>query len=390
MNDFIFQNTTKVYFGKDQMQYLSGEIGRYGNKMLLVYGGGSIKHIGLYEKILNLLYANGMEVVEFSGVEPNPRHTTVNKGAAFCRQEKVDVILAVGGGSVIDCCKGIAATAVAATDDVWDFVEGKEMVQRALPLIAIPTIAASGSEVNAGGVISNLDKKIKRAVKSPLLCPYATFADPTNTFSVSPYQTACGSLDIMSHVFDSAYFSKQEQMDMILNMQETLFRTVIRYAPIAMREPDNYEARANLMWASMWVMNGFLDSGVRQANACHIMEHELSAYYDLNHGQGMAIILPKWLHYILDEITAIRIYRLGKECFGISADLGDIQGAEETIEALSDFCYDTLGLKSHLMDCDIGDEYFEKMAAHACENGPINSFKPLHKEDVVAIFRECL
>lgn len=390
MNDFIFQNTTKVYFGKDQMQYLPEEIARYGRKVLLVYGGGSIKRVGLYDKIMDLLHENAIEIVEFFGVEPNPRHTTVNKGAQLCRQEKIAVILAIGGGSVIDCSKGIAATAVAATDDVWDLVEEKEMVWQALPLIAIPTMAASGSEVNAGGVISNLDKKIKRAVKSPLLRPYATFADPTNTFSVSPYQTACGSLDIMSHIFDSAYFSNQEQMEMILHMQETLFKTVIKYAPVAMKEPENYEARANLMWASMWAMNGFLDSGVRQENACHIMEHEISAYYDLTHGQGMAILLPRWLNHILDETTAPRIYRLGRQCLGVSTDFTDMQGAKETVVALAKFCFETLGLKSHLVEFGIGGGNFEKMAEHACADGPVNSFKPLKKEDVLAIYRACL
>lgn len=390
MKDFVFDNTTKVYFGRNQLNHLTEEINRLGNHVLFVYGGGSIKRTGLYDKILSLLKDAGVMVTEYSGVEPNPRHTTVNKGAALCHEQNIGVILAVGGGSVIDCSKGIAATALADTGDVWDLVEGKKPVTQALPIIAVPTMAASGSEMNSGGVISNLEKKVKRALKSPLLRPVVTFADPTNTFTVSAYQTACGSLDIMSHVFDAAYFSEQEQLNMILQMQEDLFKTVIKFAPIALEYPNNYEARANLMWASMWAVNDFLSSGVRQAAACHIIEHELSAYYDITHGHGMAIILPRWLTYILDETTAPRIYRFGRNCFQVPEGLSDLNGAKQSIVALSNFCFKTLGLSPHLSDFGIDEKYFEEMAEHACENGSINSFKSLNKDDIVEILKTCL
>lgn len=390
MKDFIFDNTTKVYFGRNQLNHLTEEIDRLGNHVLFVYGGGSIKRTGIYDRIFSLLKDAGVMVTEYSGVEPNPRHTTVNKGAAVCHEQNIDVILAVGGGSVIDCSKGIAATVFADTGDVWDLVEGKKPVMQALPIIAVPTMAASGSEMNPGGVISNFDKKIKRALKSPMLRPVVTFADPTHTFTVPTYQTACGSLDSMSHVLDSSYFSKQESMDMILRMQEELFKTVIRFAPIALKEPDNYEARANLMWASMWAVNGFLATEVRQMNACHIMEHELSAYYDITHGHGMAIILPRWLTYILDETTAPRIYRFGRNCFQVPEGLSDLNGAKQSIVALSNFCFKTLGLSPHLSDFGIDEKYFEEMAEHACENGSINSFKSLNKDDIVEILKTCL
>ena len=379
MNDFVFQNTTKVYFGTQELQYLPEVIKLFGHKILLVYGGGSIKRTGLYDKVISILAGDEFDLTEFSGIEPNPRHTTVNKGAALCRKFDIDVVLAVGGGSVIDCSKGIAAMALAKTDDVWDLIEGRFAVTGALPIIAIPTMAASGSEMNAGGVI-----------KSPFLRPKVTFADPTNTFSVSPYQTACGCIDIMSHIFDSSYFSTQSQMEMVACMQEELFKTVIKFAPIALEKPNDYEARANLMWASMWAVNDFLSCGVQQMAACHVLEHELSAYYDITHGHGMAILLPRWLQYILDERTAPRIYRFGYKCFDVPKGLPCLEGATQSIKALSDFCYKTLGLKSALSEFNIDEKYFEEMADHACKNGKINSFKPLGKEEVISIYHACL
>lgn len=390
MQDFIFQNKTKVYFGKDQIKHLGKEVSRFGKRVLLVYGGGSIKKTGLYDKVMDELTNVGMTVFELAGVEPNPHHTTVNKGAAICKKESVDVLLAVGGGSTIDATKGIAAAAKYDGDDVWDLVTGKAAVTESLPIVTVLTLAATGSEMDGGCVISNVETNEKYGYFGPDNNPDVSFLDPTVTYSVSAYQTASGSADIMNHVFDVAYFSKQDEMDMLLRMQEEVLRTVVKYAPIAIEKPDDYEARANLMWASSWALNGFLYDGLQQDTVCHSMEHELSAFYDITHGHGLAILTPRWLRYILDEETAPRIKRFGVNVMGVDAGLSDMDGAKAAIKAMSEFYFDTLGLKSRLSDLGIDDSKFELMAKKACGNGTLHAFTDLTPKDVENIYRMCL
>ncbi|MBO6158544.1 MAG: iron-containing alcohol dehydrogenase [Firmicutes bacterium] len=390
MNDFVFQNTTKVYFGKNQLAKVPDELGRFGKNVLMVYGGGSIKRTGLYDQLMNLMQNAGLTVYELSGVEPNPRHSTVNRGARICRENHVDVVLAVGGGSTIDCSKAIAVTTLADTDDVWDLVERKVAYSKALPIVTVVTLAATGSEMDAGAVISNMDKNIKSGLGGPMCRPSVTFEDPELTFSVPAFQTACGSFDIMSHVLDVAYFSQQEQMDMLERIQEEVMKTVVKYAPVAIKEPDNYEARANLMWASSWALNDFMYCGVSQMTACHAMEHELSAYYDITHGLGLAILTPRWLRYILDDTTAPKIAQYGRNVFGLPASGDVMEDAKKAIDALEDFCYNKLGLESHLSRLGIGEENFEKMAESAVRGKEIRGFKTLRKEDVMAIYQMCM
>ena len=332
----------------------------------------------------------GMEIFELSGVEPNPRHTTVNKGAKICRENNVDVVLAVGGGSTIDCSKGICATALSDTDDVWDLVERKVPYDKALPLITIVTIAATGSEMDTGAVISNMDKNIKSGIMNDILRPKVTFEVPEFTFSVPKYQTACGSVDIMSHLFDVSYFSAQEEMSMIKGMEEELLRTVVKFAPIAFHEPENYEARANLMWASSWALNSFLTCGIRHMTVCHMLEHELSAFYDITHGHGLAIVTPRWLRYILNDETAKDIYRFGINVMGVSKEMEEKEGALASIEALEKFFFETLELKSTLTDLGITDKDFETMADRVTAWGPIQGYTQLTKEDVLNIYKMCL
>ena len=391
MNDFVFSNTTKVYFGKNQLQHLGKETARLGRKALLVYGGGSIKKIGLYDKVMAELNRAGVTVLELPGVEPNPHHTTVNKGAALCKKEGIEVLVAVGGGSTIDATKAIAATAKYEGDDCWDLVTGKGVSETHLPIVTVLTLAATGSEMDIGGVISNVELNEKQPLFGPNLRPDVSFLDPSNTFSVSAYQTASGSADIMSHVFDVAYFSTQDEMDMLLRMQEEVLKTVVKYAPVAIKEPDNYEARANLMWASSWALNGFLYDGLSQATVCHMMEHELSAFYNITHGHGLAILTPRWLSYILNDTTAPRIRRFGVNVLGVDASLDEMDGAKAAIEALEKFFFETLGLKSQLSDLGIDDQNFERMAKKSCgPEGKMDGFTILTPEDVEKIFRMCL
>ena len=390
MQDFIFQNKTKVYFGKNQLGHLGEEISRFGKKVLMVYGGGSIKKIGLYDKVMKELEKAGMTVFELGGMEPNPHHTTVNKGAEICKKELVDVLLAVGGGSTIDATKGIAAAAKYEGDDVWDLVTHKASVSETLPIVTVLTLAATGSEMDGGCVISNVETNEKFGYFGPDNHPDVSFLDPSNTFTVSAYQTASGSADIMSHVFDVAYFSKQDEMDMLLRMQEEVLKTVVKYAPVAVKTPDDYEARANLMWASSWALNDFLYDGLSQATVCHAMEHELSAFYDITHGHGLAILTPRWLTYILDEETAPRIKRFGVNVLGVDESLSLMDGAKEAIRRLEEFFFNTLGLKPTLTDLGIDDSNFAVMAKKACRNHVMHGFTDLTPEDVEKIFRMCL
>jgi hypothetical protein len=269
-------------------------------------------------------------------------------------------------------------------------VTGKVKVVNALPIITIPTVAATGSEMDCGGVISNVNLKEKRALVSPLLQPEVSFLNPENTYSVSAFQTACGCADILSHVFDCYYFTSQPKLAMVDGVMENLIKTVIKYAPVAIEHPCDCEARSNLLWSSSWALNGFLETGIEQAPACHLMEHELSAYYDITHGLGLAIITPKWLKYILDNNTAPQIKKFGVDIFGIDESLTDIEGANVAIDKLSCFLYGTLGLASNLTEIGIDDKNFSEMAQKACGGGVINSFKNLNSKDVENIYRMCL
>ncbi len=389
MYNFQFQNPTKIYFGMDNFKNLGEVVSSFGNKVLLVYGGGSIKRTGLYDQVIALLEEKDVTVFELGGVEPNPRHTTVNRGVAIVRDNAIDSVLAIGGGSTIDCGKAICATALADTDDVWDLVERKVSYDKALPLTTVVTIAATGSEMDAGAVISNIDLNQKRGIGSPVIRPRVTFEVPEFTYSVPKYQTACGSVDIMAHVFDVAYFTKQDDMFMLKGMREQVLRTVVKFAPIAYNDPENYEARANLMWASTWALNSFMSCGIRQNTACHAMEHELSAYYDITHGHGLAILIPRWLRYILNEETKNDIYRFGINVMGIESELDAMEGSLKAIEALETLFFDTLGLQSHLSDLGITDEKFEEMAQNCTKNGAIKSIMDLEEKDVVEIYRMC-
>lgn len=323
-------------------------------------------------------------------MEPNPRHSTVNKGAAICKEKNINVILAVGGGSTIDCAKGVAATAVSESDDVWNIITAGKMVEQGLPLVVILTNAATGSEMDMWAVISNMDLNQKESLGGYGIQPKAVFENPKLTFSLPAYQTACGAFDIFNHVLDNYYLAGDATFDMILRFQDDVMKTVVKYAPIALQEPDNYEARANLMWASSMALNTVLDAGTVHDCACHMMEHEVSAYYDITHGHGLAIITPRWLSYILDETTAPAIYRLGQRVFDIEAGLDAINGANRTIDALSKFCFETLGLKSTFTEMGIDDKHLRNMAQHACHGGTLRGLRTLTPEDVEKIYRMCL
>ena len=388
MNSFVYDIPTKVYFGENQLGHLGEELSKYGKKVLMTYGGGSIKKSGLYDKVVAEIKKAGLELFELSGIEPNPRVSSVNAGAKICKEEGIDVLLAVGGGSVIDCTKYIGAAAFY-DGDAWDILEQKTDVTKCLPVLDILTLAATGSEMDCGGVISNPETKDKIGLMFPVMQPKVSFLDPTLTYTVSQYQTACGSSDMLSHIIE-VYFNMNKDLYMLDTVMEGLMKTIIRYTPIAMKEPDNYEARSNLMWASSWAINGFVNGGKQQAWSCHPIEHEVSAIYDITHGLGLAILTPRWMEYCLDETTVSKYYQFGCNVFGLDSKMEPMEVAKKSIELLSDFLYNTLGLKSTFTELGIDDKNFEIMAEKSVEIGGLKyAFKPLTKEDVVKIFEMC-
>lgn len=388
MNDFVYDIPVKVYFGQNQLAHLGAELAVYGQRVLLVYGGGSIKKTGLYAAVVREIEQAGLQLFEISGIEPNPRIRSVREGAELCKKEKIDVLLAVGGGSTIDAAKFMAAGACVDFDP-WLFFSEWAAIEKALPLITMPTLAATGSEMDCGGVISNPETQDKIGRMAGPLLPKVSFLNPMLTYTVSRYQTACGSADIFNHIME-VYFNLNQDLYLLDSCMEAMMRTVIKYAPIALRQPDDYEARANLMWTSSWAINGFADGGKRQAWSCHPIEHELSAVYDITHGHGLAILAPRWMQYCLNEKTAEKYRQFGVNVFGISQQLPVREIAQKSIEALEKFFFETLGLASTLQELDIDDKYFARMAEKSCPGGVLPGFVSLQPEDVEKILRMCL
>jgi butanol dehydrogenase len=388
MNSFVYDIPTRVYFGTNQLENLGPELKKYGKKVLLTYGGGSIKRTGLYDRVVAEIKKAGLELFELGGIDPNPRVSSVNAGADICKKEQIDVLLAVGGGSVIDCTKYIGA-ATYYDGDAWDILLQKVPVEKCLPVITVLTLAATGSEMDAGGVISNPETKEKLGLIFPLMQPKVSFLDPANTYTVNAHQTACGAADMLSHIME-VYFNMDQDLQMLDGFMEVLMKTVINYAPVAIKEPENYEARANLMWTGSWAINGFVDGGKHQAWSCHPMEHELSAFYDITHGLGLAILTPRWMEYTLNDKTVSKFYQFGVNVFGIGATLPQMEVAKKSIEMVKDFLFHTLRLQSTLTEIGIDSSNFKIMAEKAVQGGTMYAFQPLAAEDIEKIFRMCL
>lgn len=388
MNNFVYDIPTKVYFGENQLGNLGPELAKFGKRVLLTYGGGSIKKTGLYDKVIAEIKKAGLELFELNGIEPNPRVSSVNAGAAICKKEHIDVLLAVGGGSVIDCTKYIGAAAFY-DGDAWDILLQKFNVTRCIPIVTVLTLSATGSEMDCGGVISNPETHDKIGLLFPPMQPKVSFLDPTNTYTVNAYQTACGSADIFSHIVE-VYFNMDQDLQMLDGFAETLLKTVIKYAPVAMKDPTDYEARANLMWTSSWAINGFINGGKRQEWSCHPMEHEISAIYDITHGLGLAILTPRWMKYTLDKTTASKFYQYGVNVFGLDPALPQMEVAEKSIRLTGEFLSKTLGLKSRLSELGIDSKNFALMAKKACGGKVLEGFKPLAQKDIEKIFEMCL
>ncbi|MEO3946033.1 iron-containing alcohol dehydrogenase [Gorillibacterium sp. CAU 1737] len=387
MNRFRFHNPTRLHFGEGTLDQLKEELPAYGKTVLLVYGGGSIKQNGLYDGIIRILSDLNITVHELSGVEPNPRVSTVRKGAELCKKENVDFILAAGGGSVIDCVKAIAAGA-RYDGDPWDFITHKAPVKEALPFGTVLTLAATGSEMNSGSVITNWETQEKVGWGSPLVFPQFSILDPAYTRSVPRNQTIYGMVDIMSHVFES-YFNHTENRPVQDGFSETLLRTVIETAPKLLEDLNSFEHRETILYCGTMALNGMISMGIRGDWATHNIEHAVSAVYDIPHGGGLAILFPNWMEHVLDSGPE-RFKQMAVNVFGIDpAGKSAREVGLEGIQALRAF-WTSIEAPSRLADYDIDDSQLETMVDKAMVYGPFGHFQKLDREDVLAIYRRSL
>lgn len=387
MNSFVLYNPTKLIFGRGQLERLESELTDYG-RILLVYGGGSIKQNGLYDQVGAILRKADAVVHELSGVEPNPRLSTVHKGVEICRREDIDFILAVGGGSVIDCVKAIAVGA-RFDGDVWDVITGKEKATAALPFGTVLTLAATGSEMNPHSVITNWETNEKIGWASvPHTFPLFSILDPVFTFTVPRDQTVYGVVDIMSHALEQ-YFHTATNTPLQDRWIEGLLRTVIEAAPVALEQPDKYEARETLLYCGTMALNQLLSRGAGGDWATHEIEHALSAVYDIPHGGGLAILFPNWMKYCLDADPS-RFAQLAVRVFDVdAAGRSDREIGLEGIERLRQF-WTGIGAPSRLADYDIGPEQIPAMTKKALRYGELGVFRKLTEEDVAEIYRMSL
>ncbi len=382
MENFEFQNETKIIFGKDTELKVGFEVSKYSKKVLLHYGGGSIKKTGLYDKVVLSLKDNDIDFIELSGVRPNPRLGLVKEGIEKCREENVNFILAVGGGSVIDSAKAIAA-GVNYQGNVWDLYEGKGELEEVIPIGVILTIPATGSETSDASIITNEEGWYKRAFADNSLRPKFAILNPELTYTLPSYQTAAGGVDIMSHVFER-YFTNTKNVDLTDKLCEAVLKTMINNLPIALEEPDNYAARAEIMWSGTIAHNGLLGTGRIEDWGSHMIAHEISGIYDLAHGAALSIVFPAWMKYVylsnLDKFVqyASRVWNLDVNFENIA------RTALEGIELTEDF-FKRMGMPTSLKDAGISNDRIEEMAQKCVMYGPVGNFKKLYKEDIVNI-----
>lgn len=389
MDNFVFQNPTKLLFGKGQIDALPNKVKRYGKKVLLVYGGGSIKRNGIYDQVIEKLTDAEAEIYELPGVEPNPRLSTVRKGVEICKREGIELLLAVGGGSTIDCTKAIAVGAK--TDvDVWDIVMKKERATDALPIGVILTLAATGSEMNASSVITNWETKEKHGWGSALVFPKFSILDPSYTVTVPKDQTVYGIVDIMSHVFEH-YFHLTPNTPMQDRFCESILQTLIETAPRLVDDLKNEEYREIVMLCSTYALNGMISVGLRGDWASHNLEHAISAIYDIPHGGGLAILFPNWMKYVLDEDNVGRFKQLAVRVFKVDpVGKSDKEVALEGINALRDF-WNQIGAPSRLSEYGIGEDSLELIAEKATTvRSQYGNFKKLDKKDSLEILKASL
>ena len=387
MQNFDYMTPTRLIFGKDSIQKLPEVMRPLGKRVLMTYGGGSIKKLGLYDRVRELL--KDFEIFELPGIQPNPKYNpSVLDGVRICKEQKIDVILAVGGGSVLDCSKAIS-TGACYDGDPWDLITYKAKAQKALPIVDILTLAATGSEYDCGGVISRTETNDKVGYMDPLLFPVCSILDPVYTFSVSKKQTAAGCADAMNHTIEQ-YFAADTTL---LNdgFCESMLKSLMVNARKCLDNPEDYTARAEFMLCCTYGCNGILSLGNSYSGwPCHGIEHALSAYYDITHGEGLAIITPRWMRHILSEKTIDRFVKYGINVFGIDASLPKQEIAEKAIDATYKF-FESINIPMHLREVGIDDSRIGEMAHHIAVNeGLDRAYAPLSEQDIRQILMESL
>lgn len=388
MDNFTFYSPTYFVFGKDEENNAGAYVKRFGGKKILIhYGGGSVVRSGLLGRVKASLESEGIQYIELGGVRPNPRSGLVYEGIELCRKESIDFVLAVGGGSAIDSAKAIAAGAVY-DGDFWDFYQGKS-VTKALPVATILTIAAAGSEGSPDTVITQENGMFKRGAGGEALRPVFSILNPALTQTLPPFQTACGITDIMAHLFER-YFTNTTEVEVTDRMIEALLLTMIHEAPRVMEDPDDYQARANIMWAGMMAHNNSCGVGRGQDWASHDIEHELSAIYDCAHGAGLAVVFPAWMTYNMKH-DVNRFAQLAVRVWGCQMDFSNPEvTAKAGIAALKQF-FKSIGMPSNFAELGAKEEDIEKMAHTACcgdgRGGTIGGFVTLNETDVANIYR---
>lgn len=385
MNNFIYENTTKVYFGKGGVkEYLCCLLRKVDGTVMLAYGGGSIKKNGIYGEITAILQEAGKTVVEFSGIMSNPTYAKVQEGAKLARENGVDFILAVGGGSVIDCCKIVSAQAKL-SEDIWEMENSKkDFPTDFIPMGAIVTAAGTGSEMNAGAVITHEEKKIKGALVGAQA--RFVFLDPSYTMSVPFKQVISGAFDTLSHAMET-YFGKPDDNNLSDDINEAVMRSVIRNIRILLRDCENYDARSELMWASSMAENGILKIGKITDFQCHQIEHQLGAYTDCNHGQGLAVIHPILYRHIYKDGKQ-RFARFAKNVWGIEEKNTAEKTALAGVEALADFIKE-IGLPTSFTQMGIAADTDWRAVADST-NITAGCCKKLSHDEIYEILKECI
>ena len=385
MDNFVFRSPTKIIFGKETEKLVGQEVKAFGSKVLLHYGTGSIKKTGLYDVIVNSLKESGVDFLELGGALPNPRLGLVKQGIELCRKENVGFILAVGGGSAIDSAKAIAV-GVPYEGDVWDFYDKTAIPVKTLPTGVVLTIAAAGSETSKSSVITKEDGWYKKGLNEEITRPEFAIMNPELTYTLPAYQTSCGVADILAHILER-YFTTTQEVDLTDRMCEGLMRTVIRTAPLALKDPLDYGIRAEIMWAGSIAHNDLLSTGRVGDWASHMIEHELSALFDVAHGAGLAVVFPAWMKYVyMHDIN--RFIKFAYRVFDVEIDLDyPKRTVLEGINRLKNFFID-IGLPVSLEELGIPREKINEMASK-CTNddtSTVGSFVKLGKQDVKKVF----
>jgi hypothetical protein len=388
MINFSYENPTKTIFGKNAEKHLGQEVKKYGKKILLHYGGGSIKKIGLYDKIIGSLKETGIEIIELGGVVPNPRLSLVKEGIKLCKEEKIDFILAVGGGSVIDSAKAIAV-GVPYEGDVWDFYSTNRSPVEALPIGVVLTIPAAGSETSESSVITKEEGGFKRSAGGECMRPQFAIMNPEVTYHLPAYQTACGVSDMLAHLMER-YFTQVQNVDLTDRLIEAAMQSILHYGPIVLQTPLDYDARAEIMWAGSMAHSGLLGVGRIGDWASHDIEHELSGVYDIAHGAGLAIVFPAWMKYVYED-NLDRFVQFSTRVMKVDFAMGQReQIIQEGIHRLEHF-YKRIGLPTTLKEAGIGKEYLQEMAKKAVLGiEALGQFKKLNAEDILKIYEIAL